>query len=594
MNSVSVTGKNWILKKFDQEKIIYLKDNYSLDEITAKLLVLRNIEKEDINSFLNPSIKNFLPNPNNLLDMKKSSLRTLKAIKNKEKIGIFGDYDVDGATSTALLGKYFDELELAYEIYIPDRKTEGYGPSIEGFKELIKKDVKIIFTVDCGTLSFEAIDYAKNKNIDVIVLDHHQSEINLPKAYSVVNPNRLDDQSNLQYLCAAGVSFMFLVSINRQLRLIDWFKKNSINEPNLINYLDLVSLGTVCDVVPLIGLNRAIVKQGLKILNAKKNLGLKTLLDICKIEANPSIYHLGYVLGPRINAGGRVGKCSHGANLLLNSNPKEAFKLASELDQYNKERKMLEKDLLEKILIESKGKLKDPILILEGKDWHEGIIGIVAARLKDKFNKPTIIISINGKIGKASARSIVGFDIGSAIIAATQEKILIKGGGHKMAGGFSINISDIEKFKQFMFRKFKNINEDLTQQKPLFLDSKIAPSAINLEFYDKVNVLSPFGSGNPEPKFIVENLKPVNSKIVGQKHIKSVLIGSEGTSVKTIAFNATDSELGAYLLKKNNNTFNIAGKLSLNEWRGQKNVEFIIDDISVNKNNKNTVPSSIG
>ncbi len=593
MNSVSVTGKNWILKRFDQEKIIYLKNNFSLDEITAKLLVLRNIKKEDINSFLNPSIKNFLPNPKNLLDMEKSSLRTIKAIHRKEKIGIFGDYDVDGASSTALLGRYFNELKLSYEIYIPDRKTEGYGPSIKGFKELIEKNVKIIFTVDCGTLSFEAIDYAKDKNIDVIVLDHHQSEINLPKAHSVVNPNRLDEKPDLQYLCAAGVSFMFLVSTNRELRLIDWFKKNSINEPNLINYLDLVSLGTVCDVVPLVGLNRAIVKQGLKILKAKKNLGLKTLLDVCKVETNPSMYHLGYVLGPRINAGGRVGKCSHGANLLLNSNPKEVFRLATELNQYNKERQILEKDLTNKILIESKSKFKDPVLILYGSNWHEGVIGIVASRLKDKFNKPAIIISINGKIGKASARSIVGFDIGSAIISATHEKILLKGGGHKMAGGFSINVSNIEKFKEFIFRKFKNINVDLSQQKPLLLDSKIAPSAINLEFYNKVNILSPFGSGNPEPKFIVENLKSVNSKIVGDKHIKSVLVGAEGTSIKTIAFNATESELGAYLLKKNS-TFNIAGKLSLNEWRGQKNVEFIIDDISVNKNNKNTVPSSIG
>ena len=594
MNSVSVTGKNWILRRFDQEKIIYLKDNFFLDEITAKLLVQRNIEKKDINNFLNPSIKNFLPNPNILLDMEKSSLRMVKAIKNKEKIGIFGDYDVDGATSTALLGKYFDELKLTYQIYIPDRKTEGYGPSIKGFEELIKNNVTVIFTVDCGTLSFEAIDYAKSKNIDVIVLDHHQSEINLPNAYSVVNPNRLDDKSDLQYLCAAGVAFMFLVSINRQLRIIDWFKKNSIDEPNLINYLDLVSLGTVCDVVPLVGLNRAIVKQGLKILKSRKNLGLKTLLDICKIDTSPSIYHLGYVLGPRINAGGRVGKCSHGANLLLNSDPREVFKLATELDGYNKERQMLEKDLTKNILIESKTKLKDPVLILQGENWHEGVIGIVASRLKDKFNKPTIIISLNGKIGKASARSIVGFDIGSAIIAATQEKILLRGGGHKMAGGFSINICNIEKFKQFIFRKFQNINEDLAKQKPLLLDSKIAPSAINLEFYNKVNILSPFGSGNPEPKFIVENLKPVNSKIVGEKHIKSVLISEEGTSIKTIAFNATESELGAYLLQKNNNTFNIAGKLSLNEWRGQKNVEFIIDDISVNKNNKNTVPSSIG
>ena len=590
----SVTGKDWILKKFNQETISFIKDNFFLDEITAKLLTIRNIKKEDIQSFLQPSIKNFLPNPDSLLDMEKTTLRAIKAIDNKEKIGIFGDYDVDGATSTALLGKYFDEINALYEIYIPDRKTEGYGPSIKGFKKLIDNGVKIIFTVDCGTLSFEAIEYAKNKKIDVIVLDHHQSEINLPKAYSIVNPNRLDDKSNLEYLCAAGVTFMFLVSLNKKFREKSWFKNNSFQEPNLLNYLDLVSLGTVCDVVPLVGLNRAIVKQGLKILKLKNNLGLKTLIDICKIEANPSIYHLGFVLGPRINAGGRVGKCSHGANLLLNSNPKDAFKLAVELDQYNKERQMLEKDLLEKILESSKTLLKDPVLILEGKNWHEGVIGIVAARLKDKFNKPTIIISTNDKIGKASARSIVGFDIGSVIIAATQENILIKGGGHKMAGGFSIDVSNIERFKKFVLNKFRGKNIDLTSQRPLLLDSQISPSAINLEFYEKVYTLSPFGSGNPEPKFFIKDLKPVNSKIVGNKHIKSVLIGPEGSNIKTIAFNAVDSEIGAYLFQKKNNMFNIAGKLSLNEWRGQKNVEFIIDDISVNKNHKNTVPSSIG
>ncbi|MFL2852407.1 MAG: single-stranded-DNA-specific exonuclease RecJ [Candidatus Pelagibacter sp.] len=593
MNLVSVSGKNWILKNFNQEEISYLKENFLLDEVTAKLLSIRKIKKRDISGFLNPSIKNFLPNPDTLLDMEKSSSRVIKSIKNLEKIGIFGDYDVDGATSTALLGRYFKELDLKYEIYIPDRKTEGYGPSIKGFNELIDSGVKLIFTVDCGTLSFDAIQFAKEKNVDVIVLDHHQSEIKLPKAFSIINPNRLDDKSNLQYLCAAGVTFIFLVSLNRNLRLIDWFKKNKKDEPNLLNYLDLVSLGTVCDVVPLVGLNRAIVKQGLKILKTKSNLGLKTLFDICKIETSPSIYHLGYVLGPRINAGGRVGKCSHGANLLLNSDPKETFKLATELDQFNKERQMLEKDLLSKILKEFKDDIKNPVLIIVGNNFHEGVIGIVAARLKDKFNKPVIIISKNNKIGKASARSIIGFDIGSVILAATQENILIKGGGHKMAGGFSIDMSNIDRFKEFVFNKFKKTNINLLTQKPLLLDTKISTSAVNLEFYKKVNILSPFGSGNPEPKFFIEGLKSVNSKIVGEKHIKSVLIGPDGSSIKTIAFNAVENELGAYLLKKKI-LFNIAGKLSLNEWRGQKNVEFIIDDISVNKNLKNTVPSSIG
>ena len=594
MNSLSISGKNWILRKYNQEHLTFIKDNFSLDEITSKLLSIRNIKKEEINSFLNPSIKNFLPNPDILIDMKKSTLRTVELISKKEKIGIFGDYDVDGASSTALLGNYFSQLNLDYEIYIPDRKKEGYGPSIKSFQELIKKKVKTIFTVDCGTLSFEAISYAKKNNIDVIVLDHHQSEIELPVAYSIINPNRLDDRSNLQYLCAAGVTFMFLVSLNRQLRSIKWFEKNNIKEPNLINFLDLVSLGTICDVVPLIGLNRALVKQGLKVLKSKKNLGLKTLLDICKIETNPSVYHLGYMLGPRINAGGRVGKCSHGAHLLLNKDPKNTFKLATELDQYNKERQLLEKDLLQKILNETSNYLNDPVLILSGSNWHEGVIGIVAARLKDKFNKPVIIISLEGNKGKASARSIVGFDIGSVILAATQEDILLKGGGHKMAGGFSIKVENIERFRNFVFRKFKNINEDLSSKKPLLLDSIISPSAVNIDFYNKVDLLSPFGSGNPEPKFIIENVKTINGKIVGEKHIKSVLIGKDGTTIKSIAFNAVDNDLGGYLIKKNNKTFNIAGKLSLNEWKGQSNVEFIIDDISVIKTFKNTVPSSIG
>ena len=597
MSSLSVSGKNWKLKNYNQEDIIYLKDNFSLDDITSKLLSIRKIKKEEISTFLNPSIRNILPNPNNLLDMEKTTLRTIKAVLDKEKLGIFGDYDVDGASSTALLGNYFSELNLDYEIYIPDRKKDGYGPSIKSFKELINKNVKLIFTVDCGTLSFDAIEYAKQNNVDVIVLDHHQSEIKLPSAFSIVNPNRFDDKSNLQYLCAAGVSFMFLVSLNKGLRSNDWFFKNNVKEPNLMDCLDLVSLGTVCDVVPLIGLNRAIVKQGLKIIKLKKNLGLKTLFDICKIETNPSIYHLGYMLGPRINAGGRVGKCSHGANLLLNKNPKETFKIASELDQFNKERQLLEKDLLLKILSKinnQKDKEEDPVLILSGTNWHEGVIGIVAARLKDKFNKPVIIISIDGDIGKASARSIVGFDIGSVIISATQENILVKGGGHKMAGGFSVKVENIERFKNFVIRKFLNINEDLKSKRPFLLDSIIAPSAVNLEFYNKVYLLSPFGSGNPEPKFIIEDLKTINGKIVGEKHIKSILVGKDGTAIKSIAFNAVENNLGAYLLKKNNKSFNIAGKLSLNEWKGQSNVEFIIDDISVNKTFKNMVPSSIG
>ena len=587
MNLMSVVGKNWIQKEFDLDEIKFIKENFFLDEIVAKLLSIRKIKREEINFFLNPSIKNSLPNPYSLNDMQKAIDRTISCIVSNEKVGIFGDYDVDGATSTAILGNYFRSLNLPYEIYIPDRQKEGFGPNEKGFDYLIENGSKLIFTVDCGTLSYLPIEYANTKKIDVIVIDHHQSEINLPKAHSIVNPNRFDDRSDLNYLCAAGVCFMFLVALNKRLRENNWFINKSINEPDLLNFLDLVSLGTICDVVPLINLNRAFVNQGLKVVNQKKNLGLKTLIEISEIENNLTTYHLGYVLGPRINAGGRVGKSTHGAKLLLNNDSKDAFKISSELNNYNKERQLLEKELLKDIMDKDYGLTDEPVIVLHGENWHEGIIGIIAARIKEKYNKPTFIISTKSGLGKGSARSIYGFDIGTAVIAAVQNKILVRGGGHKMAAGFTLDTDKISEFKNFLIRKFKSININLESKKNIFYDTEISPSAINIDFYDKINVLSPFGSGNPEPKFVIKNVRPLNSKIVGEKHIKSVFEGSDSSVFKTITFNCVDNELGSYLLKKNIKNFNILGKLSLNEWRGQKNVEFIIDDISVIKEQKN-------
>ena len=583
MNSISVSGKNWISKEFSSEDVKFYKTNFFLDEIVAKLLPIRKIKKSEIKFYLEPSIKSILPNPYILKDMDKAIARTENAIINIEKIGIFGDYDVDGATSTAILGKYFELLNIPFEIYIPDRQKEGFGPNEKAFLEFINLGVNLIFTVDCGTLSFEPMEFAKKKEIDVIILDHHQSEIKLPTAHSIVNPNRFDDRSELNYLCAAGVCFMFLVALNKRLRDQNWFSKNSIKEPNLMNILDLVSLGTVCDVVPLIGINRAFVKQGLKILKKKNNLGLKTLIEVCNIEKTITAHDLGYALGPRINAGGRVGKSTHGANLLLNQSPKDAFKLAADLNTYNEERKILETELLNKILNTDYKNSTDPVIILHGENWHEGVIGIIASRLKDKFNKPTIIISVNDNIGKGSGRSIHGFDLGSVIIGAVQCGLLSKGGGHKMAAGFSININKIKEFKEFVFRKFRSININLEEKKNYYYDAEIAPSAVNLEFFEKINLLAPFGSGNPEPRFVIKDLKLVNSKIIAEKHIKIILIGSDSTSLKAISFNSVETQLGSHLLKKNIKLFDIVGKLSLNEWRGQRNVEFIIDDISVIK-----------
>ncbi len=594
MSNSSVSGKEWLSRTYNDETVSFLKDNFNLSEILSKLIAIRKIKIEDVKLFLNPKIKNFLPNPFILKDMEKAVDRTIKAIKNNEKIGIFGDYDVDGACSTAVLGDYFKKIDKEIEIYIPDRKTEGYGPNKKAFDKLIYNGSKLIFTVDCGTLSFDTINHSQKKKIDVLVLDHHQSELKLPDAFSVVNPNRYDDKSKLNYLCAAGVCFMFLIALNKKLRDDKWFVKNKISEPQLMNYLDLVSLGTVCDVVPLVGLNRAIVSQGLEILKKRLNLGIKTLKNVCGIEANLNTYHLGYVIGPRINAGGRVGKSSHGANLLLSKDAKEIFKIATELDAFNKQRKSIENDMLKKIENSIIIDEKEPIIFLSGHNWHGGIIGIIASRLKDKYNKPAIIISVEKGLGRASARSIAGFDIGTLIINGVQKNILRKGGGHKMAGGFSIEEKKIQEFKEFIVKKFIKFQKTFSKSNILFFDSKISPSALNENFFSEINSLSPFGSGNPEPRFVIEDLELLKSSIVGEKHIKSLLTAPDGSVVKSVTFNATKTDLETYLLSKKRKKINIFGKLSLNEWKGQKNVEFIIDDISVNKTVNNSVPSSNG
>lgn len=582
MSFSSVSGKNWLFKEFDSSDVTKFSESYALTEIVAKLLSIRKKNIENINLFLNPKIKNLLPNPLHLKDMKSAVERVYSSITKRELIGIFGDYDVDGATSTALLTRYFLSINQKVQTYIPDRQKEGYGPNIDGFNVLIHQGAKIIFTVDCGTLAFEPIKIAQNSNVDVIVLDHHQSDIKLPNACAIINPNRYDDTSGLNYLCAAGVCFVFLVGLNKKLRDVNWFKKNKINEPNILNFLDLVSLGTVCDVVPLIGLNRAIVKQGLKIIKKRSNLGLKTLYDLCKIESQPTTFDLGFILGPRINAGGRVGKASHGAELLISDDPQKTYKIAIDLDKSNKERQSIELMLSEQVNSEVKKYHNHPVLVMSGNYWHEGIIGIVASRIKEKYNKPTILISLNKKIGKGSARSVVGFDIGSQIINAVQSGILEKGGGHKMAGGFTLKKEKIPILRDFLIKNFEKSCRGYSKNINLYLDTIIAPSALNEEFFQEVNCLAPFGSGNSEPNFVIENIKVVSSNIIGNNHIKSILSGKDGSTFKAFAWNAKNSPLEPFLNKKNKKRINIAGKMRLNEWKGKRNIEFMIEDISLN------------
>ena len=577
----SVSDRNWILSKFDENKVKKATQELGVSEVLCRLLAIRNVEADQSLDFLNPKIKNSMPNPFLLKSMDEAVKLIIKHIKEESQICIYGDYDVDGASSTSILARFLRNFTSNFFIFIPDRIQDGYGPNLKIFEDIASRGVKLIITVDCGTTSFEPIEYAKSKNIDVVVIDHHQSTETLPKANAIVNPNRFDETSNLTYLCAAGVAFLVLSGIVTRFREQDFFKKKNIQEPDLLSYLDLVALGTVCDVVPLQGLNRAFVFQGLKVLQKRNNLGIKTLSDVANINSKISTYHLGYVIGPKINAGGRIGKSDHGANLLLTEDPEIAFKISKELNQLNEKRKSIEGIILEEAIKIAKHKDNNPILVVSSNTWHEGIIGIIASRLKDHFNKPTFVINFEGDYGKGSARSLPGFDIGSAVVRAKQSEIITKGGGHKMAAGFSINKDKIDKFEKFLIELFNKSSCQSSKEKDLYIDSVLASSAVNEKFFNEIDKLAPFGSANREPRFVIENVSITKSLILKESHIKAFCKTSNNSTINLISFNSVNTAIGTYLLNSKNKKYDIAGRLSLNEWNGKREVQFLLDDLAI-------------
>ena len=578
MSSHSVQGKDWVTKNYDKNFIEFISNEYQLDYLTSKLLSIKGFSKYEIESFLNPKIKKFLPNPYLFKDCDKAVNIFFKHIQNKNNICIFGDYDVDGATSSGMMDLYLKKLKINHFIFIPDRQKDGYGPTIETFKNILKQDVNLIITLDCGTTSFDAIKYAKDKNIDVIVIDHHKSQEYLPCADAVINPNRLDETDDYSYLCAAGVLFVFLVGLNKFLREQNFFKKNNIYEPNLLDFLDLVMMGTVCDVVPLVNLNRAFVYQGLKIVSKRNNLGLKTLVDYSKIRKKISTYEVGYVIGPKINAGGRIGKSDLGYKLLTTNDAETAYLISSELDSLNLKRKDLEKNIMEEAINLVEKNRIDDIIFLVKNDWHEGLIGIIASRLKDYYNKPAFIISQSGDICKGSARSIYGFDIGHAITKCKQMDLILKGGGHSMAGGFSLKKTKIKEFKKTLIKIF-NKSKKKTEKNVFYIDSYLDASAINEELINKINMLEPYGSGNKEPIFAFENLKVSKVIETNNNHVK-VVLRKGSIYINSICFNSKGKDIGNYLINYKKN-FNVAGKIKRNEWNGKSSIDLIIEDIQL-------------
>jgi len=578
MKHHSVQDKEWIIKTFDKNSVELISKEYNLDYLTSKLLAIRNVNSENINSFLDPKIKNFLPNPFRFKDMDKGLDVFTNHLKKKSKICIFGDYDVDGATSSGIMSKYLDQLSIDHFVFIPDRQTDGYGPSVQTFENIINKDINLIVALDCGTTSFEAIDFAKSKNVDVIVIDHHKSQEILPSANAVINPNRIDENGEYYYLCAAGVLFVFLVGLNKYLRENNFFSETGFAEPNLLDLLDLVMMGTVCDVVPLIDLNRAFVFQGLKVASQRNNLGLKTLVDYSKIRKKLSTYEVGYVLGPKINAGGRIGKSELGYNLLTTKSAETAYLIASELESLNLKRKDIERKIVDEAIELAEKHNNEPIVFLNKSDWHEGLIGIVASRLKDHFNKPCFIISQKGTDCKGSARSVVGFDIGLAITKCKQLDIIIKGGGHPMAGGFSLKENKLISFREELVKSFLKSKES-KENNVIEIDSYLECTAINNDLIEKLNYLEPYGSGNREPIFGFEDFKVSKVIETNNNHVK-VVLKKGNFYIDGISFNSKNKDIGNYLMNYKK-PFNVAGKIKLNEWNGRSKIELIIDDIQL-------------
>ncbi len=563
----------------DERKAELIAQRFALPLPVARIIASRGIPVDDVANFINPKLQNLMPDPFCMKDMEKAAKRIAEAIVKKQKVAIIGDYDVDGATSSSVLRLYLESVGIEPEIHIPER-DEGYGPSRQAFDEFAAFGAELVITVDCGTTAFDVFDYAGSLNIPVIVLDHHEAEVRLPEVYAVVNPKRLDESDDypyLKYMAAVGVVFCTIVAVNRELRKQGFFAGRE--EPNLLQWLDLVALGTVCDVVPLLGLNRAFVRQGLRIVSLRSNTGLRALIDKSGISEAPSAFHLGYVLGPRINACGRVGEASLGNKLLCSRDDFQAGQLADKLNEFNAQRKEIEAYVLLSAIEMLEGTPQEyPIAFAAGKDWHQGVVGIVAGKLKERYNVPAFVMSIEPDEVKGSARSVPGIDLGALIIAAKEKGLLTKGGGHTMAAGFSLPEDKIEAFRRFAgeYVRQKLGEEDVAPV--IEVDSALDLLGANTDFAAALELLEPFGAGNAEPKIVLEHVRVVKPGIVGAGHVRCFLTSGNGGSLKAMAFKIADTELGKTLLNSQGAAFDIAGVLRRDNWQGRNSVQFIIDD----------------
>ncbi|KAF0172682.1 MAG: single-stranded-DNA-specific exonuclease [Rhodobacteraceae bacterium] len=565
----SLTHRRWVGPNLESERLAEAMAQITrLPLALCATLVARGVTPQDAPAFLAPQLRDLLPDPLRMKDMGRAASRFLHALKTRQRLAIFADYDVDGGSSAALLIVWLRAMGAQATLYIPDRIDEGYGPNIPAMAELGAAH-DLILCVDCGTLSHDPIAAAK---CDVVVLDHHLGGETLPPAFAVVNPNRQDEDGELGHLCAASVVFLMLVEANRQLRA------EGVQGPDLMALLDLVALATVADVAPLIGVNRAFVRQGLKVMARRERIGLRALADIARMDQAPTPYALGFLLGPRVNAGGRIGQADLGARLLATDNPTEATALAERLDVLNTERRDIEARVREEALAQAEMRgLDGPLVWAAGEGWHPGVVGIVAARLKEATHRPAVVIGLDGAEGKGSARSVSGVDLGAAVHRVAAEGLLIKGGGHKMAAGLTVARDKLEAAMARLGELLAKQGAGAGGREDLRIDSLLATSAATPGFVEQIEAAGPFGAAAPAPRFVFADMA-VTTHRVGASHLKISFGDGMGSRIEGIAFGAFDTSLGPALENAGHQRFHLAGRLELNTWGGRSKVQLRLED----------------
>ncbi|SFI93346.1 exonuclease RecJ [Phyllobacterium sp. CL33Tsu] len=579
----SATGLKWVDRLAQREANIALAmaQNHGFPDIVTRVLAGRGVGLDEAVAFMDPTLKSLMPDPTSLTDMEIAAARIARAIAGREKVAIFGDYDVDGAASSAILSRFLSHYGIANRIYIPDRIFEGYGPNPAAMQELAQQ-ASLIVTVDCGTNSAAAIEAAKAAGADVVVLDHHQLGGALPAAaLAVVNPNREDDLSGQGHLCAAGVVFLTLVQTLRAMRELG--VGASAPPFDLLSLLDLAALATVCDVVPLQGLNRAFVVKGILVARAQQNVGLAALARVARIGEPLNAFHFAYLIGPRINAGGRIGDAGLGARLLTLDDPNEALRIAEELNRLNQERQAMETAMLEQAEAEAMTELSaaagPAIVVTANDDWHPGIVGLIAARLKEKTRRPAFAIAFNANgTGAGSGRSIHGFDLGRLVRGAVEQGFLVKGGGHAMAAGITVERGKLGALRAFFEENAAAMVGELRGNESLEIDGALSAAGATVALHDLMERAGPYGSGHPQPVLVLPHHRLTDAREVGSGHVRATLVSADGSRINAMAFRAVGSPLSDFLFKNLGQTIHVAGNLSLNHWNGSTTTQFRILD----------------